>query len=192
MSTDGPVVAATPKGDGPRPQARLARRCACKTKRGAVHVGATEVNPACRFFPDHLITLSTFFSSDKNLCRCFGAPACRVFPDHLITLSISSLPTRTSADAARVRRFRPNMRDSCLVGSCRAAAARPLSRRRVSRAGDDARPPGSPACRPAPLWRSPRWCWPCPRPTRRPPCVGPSSTQHSLRHVHRPRPRRCP
>ena len=21
----------------------------------------------------------------KNLCRCFGAPACRVFPDHLIT-----------------------------------------------------------------------------------------------------------
>ena len=22
---------------------------------------------------------------DKNLCRCFGAPACRVFPDHLIT-----------------------------------------------------------------------------------------------------------
>ena len=24
--------------------------------------------------------------TDKNLCRCFGAPACRVFPDHLITL----------------------------------------------------------------------------------------------------------
>ena len=23
--------------------------------------------------------------TDKNLCRCFGAPACRVFPDHLIT-----------------------------------------------------------------------------------------------------------
>ena len=24
--------------------------------------------------------------TDKNLCRCFGAPACRIFPDHLITL----------------------------------------------------------------------------------------------------------
>ena len=23
--------------------------------------------------------------TDKTLCRCFGAPACRVFPDHLIT-----------------------------------------------------------------------------------------------------------
>ena len=23
--------------------------------------------------------------TDENLCRCFGAPACRVFPDHLIT-----------------------------------------------------------------------------------------------------------
>ena len=25
--------------------------------------------------------------TDKNLCRCFGAPACRVFPDHLISLT---------------------------------------------------------------------------------------------------------
>ena len=28
--------------------------------------------------------------TDKNLCRCFGAPACRVFPDRLITYLISS------------------------------------------------------------------------------------------------------
>ena len=27
--------------------------------------------------------------TDKNLCRCFGAPACRVFPDHLITVTLS-------------------------------------------------------------------------------------------------------
>ena len=31
--------------------------------------------------------------TDKNLCRRFGAPACRVFPDHLITLSSRTLLT---------------------------------------------------------------------------------------------------
>ena len=29
--------------------------------------------------------------TDKNLCRCFGAPACRVFPDHLITNTIGAI-----------------------------------------------------------------------------------------------------
>ena len=30
--------------------------------------------------------------TDKNLCRCFGAPACRFFPDHLMTSKLKSRP----------------------------------------------------------------------------------------------------
>ena len=29
--------------------------------------------------------ISARADTDKIFCRCFGAPACRVFPDHLIT-----------------------------------------------------------------------------------------------------------
>ena len=52
---------------------------------------------------------------DKNICRCFGAPACRVFPDHLITFRIAfclepldfpaNFQTSTPAAANKARGF---------------------------------------------------------------------------------------
>ena len=33
----------------------------------------------------HYFYYYTFGRTDKSICRFFGAPACRVFPDHLIT-----------------------------------------------------------------------------------------------------------
>ena len=34
---------------------------------------------------DKLLWTGVPTSCDKNICRIVGAPACRVFPDHLIT-----------------------------------------------------------------------------------------------------------
>ena len=45
--------------------------------------------------------------TDKNLCRCFGAPACRVFPDHLITrLSAAFRAHNTPAKTRDCQRHR--------------------------------------------------------------------------------------
>ena len=62
-----------------------------------------------------LLTYCVRGRTDKLCCRCFGAPACRVFPDHLITacgwtgacffppdrFGTSSAPTNGAARAAR-------------------------------------------------------------------------------------------
>ena len=42
--------------------------------------------------------------TDKNLCRCFGAPACRVFPDQLITLPRLSVRLPPHPNIPNVRR----------------------------------------------------------------------------------------